>query len=401
MKYKNHFLQSIKLLRFLLYPLYIISFFIPKDKNIWLFGSGHNNFSENSKELFLYISRLKNNDIKAIWISGDFLLVKKLQSQNYNVLYRWSLKGLYVSLRAKYYFYNIYPTDINFYTSGNTTLVNLWHGIPLKHIEFDVKIGPLAKWYHSKWSYSYKFFKPYIFKRPNYILSTSLKTSEIFSSAFRIESSSCLELGYPRNDIFLEKTKQISRDKSLSNLIDRLENLKKLDTKIVIYMPTWRSQNKDFFNDAISSFEQLNHILEKNNIHLYIKPHPMTLKVEGVYSNIDFILPQYDIYPLLSLSDCLITDYSSIYFDYLLLDKEIIFYPFDIEEYLLKERNFYFDYETSTPGKKVYTFEALLEVINKLDQINFSEDRKNLRKLLWKYKDSKASERIFEYFRNL
>ncbi len=97
-------------------------------------------------------------------------------------------------------------------------------------------------------------------------------------------------------------------------------------------------------------------------------------------------------------SDLLITDYSSIYFDYLLLDKEIVFYPFDYEKYINTDREFYFDYDALTPGETVYKFKHLIQVLNNLENLNYNKARKELRDTLWKYRDGHASKRILEYF---
>ena len=397
---KRKILHYLKIFRFLFFPLYFFSFLIPRDKNIWLFGSSQDRFSENAKALFLYASEHEKS-IQSIWITGNKKLCKQLQKLGYLSLYRWSIKGLYFSLKAKYYFYNSYTTDINFYTSGNATLVNLWHGIPLKQIEFDIQSGPLYKMFHTGWAYFYIFLKPYMFKKPNYVISTSTKVSQIFSSAFRLDIAQCLPFGYPRNDTFfsldyqdlnLYETKIISID---------IQNLKTKGHKILIYMPTWRSANKNFFNDAFPDFNKLNDILRDNTLIMIIKPHPNTSKIEEKYSNIIFIDSQIDIYTLLPLSDYLITDYSSIYFDYLLLNKEIIFYAFDHVDYIKEDRGLYFDYQNTTPGQKVYTFENLLSHLSKLEELNFSKERQEIKNEFWDFKDGDSSKRIYEYFLKL
>jgi len=397
MKFKSNFLRNIKIFRFLLYPIYLISFFIPKDKSIWLFGSGQNRFTENAKFLFIYISKQQNSGIKPIWISGDRALCEKLKKQNYKALYRWSIKGLYISLRAKYYFYNIYPTDINFYTSGNATLINLWHGIPLKQIEFDVETGDLNKWYNTGWSYIYMIFKPYVFKKADYVLSTSDEVSMLFSSAFKVDKRQCLPFGYPRNDIFFNTQSMIHDDNHTFYLSMQIHSFKMDGKRVLIYMPTWR-KNRDFFADAIPDFKKLNQVLKTNLLIMYIKPHPMTYAIKEIYSNIFFIDPNEDIYPLLSLSDYLITDYSSIYFDYLLLDKEIIFYPFDYEAYIQEDRKLYFKYDDVTPGIKIGTFEGLLHILSDLNAIDFSKERQNIKNMFWNFKDGNASQRLYTYF---
>ncbi len=382
--------RYIKVLRFVFYPLYFISFFIPRTKTIWVFGAHQNRYAENSKALYLYASSMQDN-IKCIWITGDKRLSNKLQKEGHFSYLRWSIKGLYYSLRARYYFYNLYSDDINYYTSGNAIMVNLWHGIPLKKIEFDIKKGAQSKMFNSIYSPIYRFFKPYIFRDPDYVLSTSQTISKLFSSAFRVSEEQCLKLGYPRCDVFYNS---LDPDHFTKKHKDRGE-------KIIIYMPTWRSSNQDFLADAFNDFELLNKTLDDNKLVLYIKLHPNTKTINKQFSNIVFMHSRVDVYEFLPYTDALITDYSSIYFDYILLDKEIVFYAFDYSEYLVKDREMYFNYSDITPGEIVYTFDDLLKILNNFYTLNHTKDRKELRDSLWDYKDGNASQRVFEYFSKL
>lgn len=399
--FKEKIAYILKIFRFLLYPLYAISFLVPKKKHIWVFGSHHNRFSENTKALFIYVSK-NNKNIEAIWISGDKELLQNLKIQGYKAFYRWSIQGLVTTLKAKYYFYNVYSDDINFYTSGNTTLVNLWHGIPLKKIEFDDKDGVLNKQFNSSYSFLYAFFKPYIFIRPDYILSSSQIVSQKLASAFRVTTDKCLEFSYPRTDLFFNK--ELSNPLSEENLLElnnKILNLKKSQEKIIFYVPTWRSDKENFIHLAIPDFKQLNTILKSVNTSLFIKLHPNDICSTHNFSNIMFIDSQIDINELLPHSDYLITDYSSVYFDYLLLDKEIIFYPFDLSSYTNKERKFYFNYEDVTPGVTVYNFEKLLETLLNLKNLDYKNERDKLKNKLWRYQDKNASQRISEYFQTM
>jgi len=375
-------MKIIKALRFVFYPLYIISFFIKREKSIWVFGAHQNRFCENSRALYEYANK-SNDNIKVIWITGDKNLLYELQSKKYLSYHRWSIKGLYFSLKAKYYFYNVYSDDINFYTAGNAILVNLWHGIPLKQIEFDIKKGPLKKIFNSNYSFIYRFFKPYLFRSPNYVLSTSNKVSKIFSSSLKVSVENCLELGYPRTDIFYKVESSLEKEKT------------------IIYMPTWRSLKSNILFQAIEDFDKLNRVLEKKQLKFLIKLHPNESMTYKNYSNIEFIDSKVDIYDLLPLSDYLITDYSSVYFDYLLLDKEIIFYPFDLKEYLKKDRDFYFDYEENTPGKKVYNYNELLLCLSNIEHLDFKEKREKIRNSFFIYQDGNASKRVYDYFKGL
>ena len=369
--------KLLKALRFFLYPLYLFSYFIPRDKNIWLFGAHQNRYAENSKALFIYCS-LHVNDIKPIWISGDKVLCEALHVEGFRAYYRWGFKGIYYSLKAQYYFYNVYSDDINFYTSANATLINLWHGIALKHIEFDIKKGPLSCMFNSKLSGVYAFFKPYIFRNPDYLLSPSSKVSKTLASAFRIKASQCLELGFPRCDVLFK---------------EEVRN----EEKVILYMPTWRSYKEDFFSEAMPDLEKLNAVLIESDVKMQIKLHPNSFVKKQNFSHILFLDEKSDVYDVLAQSDYLITDYSSIYFDYLLLDKEIIFYAFDYDEYMSEDREMYYCFDEVTPGEKVYDFESLLDTIKKLSSLEYSSERKKIRDEFWLYQDASASKRICTY----
>jgi CDP-glycerol glycerophosphotransferase (TagB/SpsB family) len=96
-------------------------------------------------------------------------------------------------------------------------------------------------------------------------------------------------------------------------------------------MPTWRDANPDFINQAIPDFKQLDEICKKQGVLFLLKLH-MATKItfeKEQWNNIVFIPNHFDVYPLLPFSSTLLTDYSSIFLDYQLLKKEIVFYPFD------------------------------------------------------------------------
>ena len=91
-----------------------------------------------------------------------------------------------------------------------------------------------------------------------------------------------------------------------------------------------------------------------------------------------------DVYPLLPFTDMLITDYSSIYYDYILMDdKGVLLFPFDIEEYKKSSNRLAFDYDEYTPGPRVYTFEDMIEYLMKGDYRYDSAERKKILRLFW------------------
>ena len=143
---------------------------------------------------------------------------------------------------------------------------------------------------------------------------------------------------------------------------------------------------------------RMSEFCRKNNLMFVCKFHPyLTLSKVSLPENIRLVDSKSDVYPLLPLCDVLLTDYSSVYFDFLLVDKPIVFYPYDYKKYISKNRELLFDYDSMTPGKKVtdendlYTaFEDIM--INNID--DFADVRQRLRDLSFSNADGLAAKRL-------
>jgi CDP-glycerol glycerophosphotransferase (TagB/SpsB family) len=123
-------------------------------------------------------------------------------------------------------------------------------------------------------------------------------------------------------------------------------------------------------------------------------------RFERIFSPSDEDLP--DIYPLLRESAVLITDYSSVYFDYLLLDRPIIFAPFDLQLYTTAERELFYDYDQVTPGPKAKDWPDVLRLLREaMQNDSWSDERRKVCTRFNKFKDSNNSERVFQAFSRL
>ena len=353
---------------------------IPKNQKLWIFRGFADNYVDNSKYLFEYV----NNElsITPIWLTNKKDVCEEIVKKGFRCYMKKSIKGIYFAIRAKFHFYGDYNDYI---TSHGAIAINLWHGIPLKKIEFDIKVGPLKSIFDG--SINSKKLYPHIYKKPTYVLSTGSYVSKIlFSSAFKINIENCLNFGYPRNDIMF---KNINKKQS------KYASYK----KVFIYLPTWRDSGTDFIEQSGIDFIKLNKLMQEKDSLFILKLHPATqLKFDfSLYSNIVIMDREIDLYEVLPLTDTLITDYSSVFFDYMLLDKDIIFFPFDYKEYT-KDREFYFEYEEIVPTKPVYSFD---EFYNRLFK-TFIIDEKytKIKNIFWDYNDDNASKRITEFFLN-
>ncbi|WP_251619754.1 CDP-glycerol glycerophosphotransferase family protein [Odoribacter lunatus] len=355
------------------YPLYFFSFLCIRNNNKWVIGS-ENGFVGNCK-FFLLDDSIKNSEKSIYWISLSRKDVKKVRNIFPQAYYKWSLKGIYHSLTAKVYIYSHYTIDINFWTSGGAKKVNLWHGVGIKNIEFKTHVGNAGKIYREK-NILARIYMPHLFKRPDLMLSTSPMMTKHFSECFRITEQICVEDMYPRCKPFFwkrEKLKEFIYKNESFAVRELYEKMLKYN-QIYLYMPTWREDRSDFIKISGIDFEVLNSSLRKKQALFLLKLHPATnLNVDiSKYSNVLMVDKNIDIYPLLPVTDILITDYSSIYYDYILMkEKHILLFPFDYSDYISKDRDLAFDFDKYTPGVRAYTFRELLDYIeNQIPIIN-------------------------------
>lgn len=379
-----------------LYPLYIISNIFPRNKRIWIFGSHNNTFSDNSKYFFLYVSDNFSNIVKAVWISGNKYIVRSINKSGYRCYYKWSLKGLWFSLRGYIYIYSAYSSDINFFTSGGAIRFNLWHGIPLKKIEYDINKGTLGTRYKKK--YFFMFLYPDNFQKPHFILSTTHLMSMIISNAFKVGMERCVELGYPRCEHFawnktciLEYLKNKEKDiyKYLNEILFKYKN-------IMMYVPTFRESSTNDISQVLDLYK-LDKILTENNSLLLIKQHPKLLDINlGQFRNIAKLSNKMDIYMILPFVDMLITDYSSVMFDFMLLNRPVILYQYDKNYYEYYERGFYTEIKKIVEDNFLIV-ENFTELLDKLTNININVSYNSEAILkLWP-RDINCSEKLFNY----
>ena len=247
-----------------------------------------------------------------------------------------------------------------------------------------------------------RFYYPQVYRRPDYFLSSTDFQSVKFAQAFRIQKEQCMNLGYPRNDLLLaDESKRM-------DFIRRFETIKtqqlieslKTYSQVFLYMPTWRESQRKLFAEHLD-LQKLHQLMKKQNALLLLKPHANTI-IENpeqlkAYSHVQLIDNSMDIYPILPYTDVLITDYSSILYDYLLLeDKRVILYLYDYEDYV-KDRDFNYPFLENVAGDITHTFGELLEAVKqkKYDRNNYTI----IRKKFWGDYKGNATIQIIDKFR--
>lgn len=380
--------------------LFICSFFnlFIKRNNNYIIAAlrvGRDRFSDNTKYLFLQYEHSKY--IHLFWLCDDKIMRDKFLNYGFkNVFARNSLKGIYYTLKSKYWLYDFFPTSISDYWSSGATFINLWHGIPLKKIENDARNLPINK---------IPLFQKHIYDllkiKHSYFIVNSEYEIQHYQTAFVETKEKMQILGSPRLDVLLHDipNAEIFMEKDFK----AIKSFKEQGKKIFIYMPTFRDTGKDISSWLKS--DGLKQFLSDNNAILVCKLHPfdknsLDFKLTEEFYKMD---SNSDIYPVLKYSDALISDYSSIAFDYLLLDKPIIYHVPDLQEYQDTCRGFYMPYEEFAVGEITRNEEEILSAMkNVIDGVdNYKEQRKVLRDKMFKYQDGKNCERVIEWIKSL
>ncbi|MCE5519980.1 CDP-glycerol glycerophosphotransferase family protein [Staphylococcus pseudintermedius] len=208
--------------------------------------------------------------------------------------------------------------------------INTWHGTPLKHMGFDVKNNLKG---------SQNTMKNFL--ASDYMISPNAHTTNIFKHAFKLDglySGEILEIGYPRIDLTINTTANEAREYLAEHL-----NLKK--KPIILYCPTWRGKNvNDPENSLLNVFEEIKLLNQKLPHQVLVKVHPFVYsKAKEMPELKPYLVPDFlDTNQLMPAVDLMITDYSSIFFDFLVTDKPIVFYVPDLDKYQ-NERGVYID----------------------------------------------------------
>lgn len=236
-------------------------------------------------------------------------------------------------------------------------------------------------------------------KRLDYMVSPCRFVTEKFSSAWNLRAfgkeKAILEIGYPRNDFLKNYTK------ADVSAVKKVLGLERCNKKIILYAPTWRDNQHDaeqgyVYKNSVD-FDLLRKQLGEEYIILFRAHYLVADNFDfKAYDNFVYDVSQHDdINELYIISDILITDYSSVFFDYAILERPILFYMYDMEEYRDEMRGFYMDVD-ELPGPIMKTENELVEVIKKVD---FEADKNTIRMFNEKYNtmnDGKAAERLID-----
>lgn len=373
----------------------LINHVIPKSGNKIIFYS-FPDFSDNAWALYDYLIKNGNKTYKYYWFVSN---PAKFRSKKLNNTYFIKSQGRFSTIikffhtfTSKYVFttHNWLPI----YPAKNQQIIFLWHGTALKKIALMDLRNPRR---------TLNYF--------SYIMGYSDKYAPIMKESFNCRLDQVLLYGNMRNDLLFEN----------SNALERL-GFNGSYKKIVLYMPTFRkvsgSYSDSVFNDknetglqvfsTKQSLIEFNEYLSNNSSLVIIKLHPSEdLSVFDLtnYSNIKFLLNKdieeknVQLYHLLGKTDALISDYSSVYLDYLVLNKPIGFVINDFKSYMSSRGFIFNNVKELMPGPKINSSKQLMDfidsLINNIDE--YEEKRKSIKDFAHKYSDNNNRKRLLNF----
>ena len=322
---------------------------ISKNRNYWCFCTwkGYWHTMDNPRAIFEVV---KNNpDITKIILQKD-KGADLTSGVNVKFIEAESFKGVYYTACSKVILLGYSLSGLSSYGSLLTTrhsIIQLWHGIPLK------RIGMLfpEETFWSKETARYSA-----------TVCSSKCDKNFMKQAFApIPENRVWQCGLPRNDTILIDEKYLAEDylSMLQELRDRING-----RKLVLYAPTWRIEIANRYNFSENELGQLNELLKTYNAVFAIRGHSNTrahqlIDLESGETRIIDVNNVPDVNILLRLTDILITDYSSIYIDFLITERPILHFTYDLDQYY-KERGFLYDIETAFASEESLNFSQLL-----------------------------------------
>ncbi|MCH8494767.1 MAG: CDP-glycerol glycerophosphotransferase family protein [Balneolales bacterium] len=368
----------------------LIKPFLKTDPNLVVLTSFHGNaYRGNTKIVFEEL--VHHPHINAVWLSRNKTVVHQLVSKygkNHAILiHTW--KGIITLAKANVYLLTHGTSDFAFcWLSRKATIIQTYHGLPTKRGEY-MKPGSDEEpnWLH-------RLILSYRFKPIHYFLSSSRLVSELFSKRFNLTPDRILEIGFPTSDRLIKVGRTQA---SISQFWPEAPPAK----RVILYAPTYRRRTKtrwfpfeDFDKVALENF------LQKNDALLVLRSHPNEKPQTELIGNRIVSGNTPDIYSLIGLTDVIVSDYSGVYLEGLLLDIPCIFLPYDKATY---ERGFPYDYDEVTPGPKPKSQSDFLTSLD--DALNGAEsfqlERKRVRDLFFKNTDGKSTERLIQFIEKL
>jgi CDP-glycerol glycerophosphotransferase len=352
-----------KVLRLPLYALgALATLVVPRTPRLWVFGSGIG-VGEGALPLYRAARTALPESVRLVWLAGSTDELTAAQSHGLDAERRHGWRGFRLTLRARVLVVTHGFGDVNRFATRGGFVVQLWHGIPLKRLHLDspaalrVSLLPNHRLVRAAMARAYRFAGRGISLFP---VASELAAPRIVS-AFGVAREHVVVPGDPRDDVLLLGTAE-SRRAHARTLLGQAVGPLPADARIVLSAPTWRDGAADPSAPDEAEWAAIADWLERTDSLLLLRTHPLG---KGDYASgpdsssrirmlgVDTLA---EITPVLPAVDALVTDYSSIAFDYSLVGGPIVFLAPDVEHYATS-RGLYAPYRSFTGGRQLGSWE--------------------------------------------
>lgn len=377
--------------------LFCLSWLVPKRPRTALLGGGlGRRYCGSPKYLFIYLCKAAESGDRPLdefaWITRNRRVHDRLKAEGKPVIWGPSLAGFWRILRAEWLVTESVPAGVGGHDIayeriffGRFKVAHTWHGSPLKRVCLDaLRDRPNHRWYEKL---HYHLVRTE-FRSLHCILGLAEIDSEVLKGAF--DNDRVVTLGYPRNDILLGDPEAWPMTRRFGQY-----------DKVILYAPTFRDHG-----DVVTPFSdpflrRLQGELAARNWVMLTKLHRFDRcfrPPEGLANIVDVSVLVEDASEVLVETDMVVTDYSSVAVDFMLLDRPIIYYPYDLKDYIARSRKMYFDFFDWAPGPIAESEERVLELILSAAEW-FADDAHQARfqaarRRFHKYLDAGASHRM-------
>jgi CDP-glycerol glycerophosphotransferase (TagB/SpsB family) len=351
-------------------PLYalsaVISVVVPRSDRLWVFGSGIG-LGEGALPLYRQARDRLGDSTRMVWLARSAAELREARALGFDTVRKDGLRGFWTTLRARVIVVTHGFGDANRYGVRGGFVVQLWHGLPFKHLHLD-----------SPSTYSVSFLPDLDvvrrllaigYRRAGRSLSLFPVASErvrpSIVSGFGVHPENVVVTGDLRDDVLLAGDAATRRAEAQSRLADLLPDLPPA-AHTVLFAPTWRDGDADPTVPTIEEWDAIVAWLDRQDAALLVRTHPLGRGnyVDGPARSprIRILGPDLlrDVNPVLWAVDAVVTDYSSIVFDFALIGRPVVFYAPDLATYT-SSRGFYLSFDEFTGGSAVTTWSDTLE----------------------------------------
>ncbi|MCU1597194.1 MAG: hypothetical protein JWQ47_933 [Glaciihabitans sp.] len=393
----------------LVIPLYALgalaSFLVRREPQLWVFGSG-SGIGEGALALWRYV-RATDPSLRLVWLTRNSRDVADAQALGIKAVAKSSWRGFRLTLRARVIVVTHGFGDANRYGIRGGFVVQLWHGIPFKHLHLDspatLKIPLFSRFGMVQRTLRRAYARSA--RGIGMFATASALSAGRIRTAFDLPADRVVVTGDPRDDVLFTETSGAARERISVLLADP----RATTARTMLYAPTWRDGDFDPAIPREADWQAIGDYLAGTDSLLLIRSHPLGVgdySAGRVASDRILLLGsdlQGDITPLLPGIDLLITDYSSIAFDFALTGRPILFLAPDITEYSAS-RGLYEPYRDFSGSTEVTSWSALLDLLRSIDgdpsvekkardHANWLADRVHA------YRDGKNTARVYDEIR--